>query len=860
MKQTILILLAFLFTLPTFSQTALTGNVIDSEDNSPLHGTLVVLKDTQKKHIIRYAQTDAAGNFTLTLKEGEVTHCSLHFSMMGYKPQEILLTETSRSFRIAMQPAVIQIKEVTVKAKKIREEGDTLIYNVASFTDKQDKTIGDVMRKMPEVEVTQSGKITYNGTSINKFYIEGKDLPEGKYGIATNGISPDDVGSVEIMEDHQPIRVLQGISLSTQAAVNLRLKNNAKAQWITNVLATGGVSAQPEGGLWSIEAFTMQMKRNKQNITLYKTNNIGKNLEKEVSDLTMEKDASELSDYIQVTGISIPNLEQKRTLFNRSHLFSTSQLWGLGKDREIKAQVHYLNDRTTSEASSRYTYYLPEENKIVLDDQKALEHLHQLSAELTVEANRSTSYLKNILKTNLQWRNVDVNTSGTLPNMQQAEVPVYKIGNTFNLIKRFGKQTVAFYSRNNWQLRPQSLDVQRGIRYQQKTREQAFFTQESANYGMNFKHLTLSMNGGGTAMIRDLNSYLHGLPDSPGIPANGWATRYANLYAIPKLEYKYRRMDGTLELPVHYYHYTFAHKLSKENDWTSAPSLRIRWNVTPHLRISVRGQATSKAMDLHSLYNGLILTDYRTLSSGIEEYTTTSGQSLSGALNFKQPIWGLFANAMVMRSWNSASFLQSQQFTGDYIMKYYTKSPHKGNTWTALGTVSGNIECLKGMAGVTFLYRKTNRSMLSEGKLTDYSTESYNLTGRLNGRIGQFANWQYILDYGQNNLHINHQPPHRLSRWQHTFSIFAAPFNRLSTQLSGEYYHNEVGEHQYKNMLLLDGKISYSLGKHIELSATLSNLFNHRTYGYSLYAETSVVKHERKLRGREFLISFYLKK
>ncbi len=41
MKQTILILLAFLFTLPTFSQTALTGNVIDSEDNSPLHGTLV---------------------------------------------------------------------------------------------------------------------------------------------------------------------------------------------------------------------------------------------------------------------------------------------------------------------------------------------------------------------------------------------------------------------------------------------------------------------------------------------------------------------------------------------------------------------------------------------------------------------------------------------------------------------------------------------------------------------------------------------------------------------------------------------------------------------------------------------------
>ncbi|WP_455669644.1 carboxypeptidase-like regulatory domain-containing protein [Phocaeicola sp.] len=860
MKQVILLLLAFLFTFPIFAQTALTGNIIDSEDNSPLQGTLVVLKDTQKKNIIRYTQTDAAGKFTLTLKKEEVAHCSLQISMMGYKPQEILLTETTRSFRIAMQPAIIQIKEVTVKAKKIREEGDTLVYNVASFTDKQDKTIGDVMRKMPGVEVAKSGKITYNGTNINKFYIEGKDLLEGKYGIATNGISPDDVGSVEIMEDHQPIRVLQGISLSSQAAVNLRLKNSAKAKWIINALAMGGISTQPKGGLWSAEAFAMQMKRNKQNITLYKTNNIGKNLGKDVSDLTMEEDAPELSDYIQVNGTSITDLEQKRTLFNRSHLFSTSQLWGLGNDREIKAQVNYLDNRTTSDDSSIYTYYLPEENKIVLDDRKALEHLHQLSAGLTVEANCSTFYLKNILNTNLQWRDVDVITSGTLPNAQQAEVPVYKIGNTFSLIKRFGKQTVSFYSRNSWQLRPQSLDVQRGIRYQQETREQAFFTQESANYGMNFKHLVLSMDGGVTAMFRDLNSHLHGLPDSLGILTNVWTTRYASLYITPKLEYKYRRIDGTLELPVHYYHYSFAHKLSGENDWTSAPSLRLRWNVTPHLRISVRGRITPKEMNLHSLYNGLILTDYRTLSSGMEEYATTSGQSLSGALNFKQPIWGLFANAMVIRSWNCADFLQSQQFTGDYIMKYYTQFPNKGNSWTALGTVSSNIECLKGMAGINFLYQKINRSMLSERELTDYSIESYNLTGRLNGRIGEFANWQYLLDYGQNNLNINHQPTRRLNRWQHTFSIFAVPFSRLSTQLSGEYYHNEVVEHQYKDMLLLDGKISYNLGKHIELSATLSNLFNRRTYGYSLYSETSVVRHERMLRGREFLLSFYLKR
>lgn len=46
----------------------------------------------------------------------------------------------------------------------------------------------------------ENGQISYQGTAINKFYIEGMDLLGGKYNIATNNISNDDVGSVEIME------------------------------------------------------------------------------------------------------------------------------------------------------------------------------------------------------------------------------------------------------------------------------------------------------------------------------------------------------------------------------------------------------------------------------------------------------------------------------------------------------------------------------------------------------------------------------------------------------------------------------------------------------------------------------------
>lgn len=82
----------------------------------------------------------------------------------------------------------IELKEVTIKAQKTRQRGDTLVYSVATFAKDDDRSIGDVLKKMPGIQVAEDGKITYNGTPINKFYIEGKDLLQGRYGLATNGV------------------------------------------------------------------------------------------------------------------------------------------------------------------------------------------------------------------------------------------------------------------------------------------------------------------------------------------------------------------------------------------------------------------------------------------------------------------------------------------------------------------------------------------------------------------------------------------------------------------------------------------------------------------------------------------------
>ncbi|WP_234396439.1 hypothetical protein [Prevotella dentasini] len=45
-----------------------------------------------------------------------------------------------------------------VKPQKIRQDGDTLNYLVSQFMQKQDRSIADVLAKMPGITVNPSGR------------------------------------------------------------------------------------------------------------------------------------------------------------------------------------------------------------------------------------------------------------------------------------------------------------------------------------------------------------------------------------------------------------------------------------------------------------------------------------------------------------------------------------------------------------------------------------------------------------------------------------------------------------------------------------------------------------------------------
>ena len=257
--------LFLLAALVGIAQVNVSGIVLEKGPDTPLAGASIVLRNAEGK-IKKFATSDAKGEFSLSVPE--LKGYTVDVAMMSFAKQTINLDSAKFPLTVKMEVAATVLKEVAVKADRIREQGDTITYNVGSFAQAQDRSIGDVLKRMPGIDVAKSGKIQYQGEDINKFYIEGSDLLGGKYGIATNGISHDDVGAVEVMENHQPMQVLSGISFSDKAAINLKLKNKAKATWTFHGDAGAGCSWQPEGVVWDGEIFAMAVMPGFQNMKL----------------------------------------------------------------------------------------------------------------------------------------------------------------------------------------------------------------------------------------------------------------------------------------------------------------------------------------------------------------------------------------------------------------------------------------------------------------------------------------------------------------------------------------------------------------------------------------------------------------
>lgn len=836
-----IIVLLIVCCMPLFAKepmTVIRGTV--SSNDGALPGAVVIClrKGQTEISYSEYAVTDAYGHFALPLFTPPGKSDSIRATMLGYTTCTLPII-INRDIEFRLTEKVIQLREVKVRAPKVRMAGDTVKFNVQSFIEAQDKSISDVLKRMPGIEVRDNGDIYYNNEPIGNLYIEHVDILGGRYNLLTNNLSAKDVKTVEVMENHQPIKVVSEINKHTKSAINLVLKDEVRGKWFGTVDLDAGVTSDPEA-LWNGNLLYMMVGKKWNSVNNLKTNNTGIDITAELDDKSLYNSLSmqRPEKFIDV-GTSDAPLDHHRVKFNKSVLFNTSHLWQLDSTRKITATAAYLFDKQESWNGSATTYFFNDgEQQTIVESDSAMTHRHYLQARLNAEINKKEYYFRNLLSVEGEIANATQIIAGEFPNRQKAKMPYYYIADNLKYVNRIGNHSVTVESQNAFSQSDQKLTVLRsGNAQQQNIGLMDFSTNTfiSSEFWINSR-FTSGLLGGVEVKVRKLQSRLDGI-DSVDVGScsfqNDLLAAQIHPYITPHFEYKAKSWNFKLTVPIGYSHFW----LLNTNKFTYNVTGSVKYSPHPKFYAEIIGSAGNQDLDIRNYYTGYILRNYRYLSVGSTNTRQNSHYSVVGLLKFKDPVNMLFIEGLVGRYWNVFQISSTRDFLGDYIVLGTEYLPSRGDSWQAVINGSIGLYGINGKVGFAVTYTNfTSSSMLQNGECTPFSTDVITFKPTFSGRFAKWIGMEYNLKYSHNIMTLpNSKTTDTKDNFSHTLLLNITPVKRFDIKLMAEHYFTMITAELTKNTVLLDALVAYRLNNGIELRLTAHNLLNQKIYAYSTF-------------------------
>lgn len=865
-KQLLLLIIVMCHAMQALAQTAvLTGKVTDGASGEALPAVSVSLRNKGKTTVLKFTRTGSDGSYALPF-DGQADGRELVFSMMGFESKSISLAVGRNEYDAVMDEKATKLKEVIVKAPPISMKGDTILYNVAKYAGAHDRTIGDVLKHMPGIDVADNGAISYNGQQINSFYIEGKDMLGGQYGLATNTVHQEDVATVEVMENHQPIRALEDVSFSQSPAINLRLKNRARSHWAGTAKASTGFSP----ALWHGELSLMRFAKSVQTLNTYKADNTGEDISRQLTDLSLDDMRGgfgtnySLRTFVDVNPARLAQLDGRRSRFNRTHMVSTNNLLGLSKNYDLAVNASYVDNTLEADNGSTTTYMFNDGSAITTAD-----GLHDrldrniLDAGITLRANLRTMFLENKLKANLQWNSSAKGVTGTYPNTSAGYLSHRQFTDRLQLIRRIGRKVVELRSFNSYQEKPQTLTVMRGdgqVQHQ-SVRSSAFFTDTYTSLGFVMSPFTVSATCGFTGLLRSMESLAVGLPDSLGTVGNNVGMNYWRVYAAPELEFRNNKVVATLRVPLAYTFYRFTDNLSDADKNCNKPRLSValnaEYNVTGEIKVSVTGTYNQADVDEQSFFGGLVMSDYRNLYTGLVNFDNGSSATARLGVSYEKPLNAFFSRFDFSYTWTGTPWTGTRTFVGDYIVNGYTQADGRSRSMNVTGRVSQGIDAIKATLTLVAGYNSVRSYMYQNTVRTDYRTSAVTLSPRIKATPVSWLTLEYRLDYDYTRLEMLSSEAHYgLNNLSQALTFRLEPDKAWRASATVEHYYNEMAGGTSRHTVLVDVGLT-RVFKRFEIDLTATNLLNRKDFSYTVYDGVSRVARSFRIRPRNVMLGVY---
>lgn len=183
----------------------LKGRVVDAQRRPIEYASVIVSSDSTGYEGMHFAATKADGSFVMDNLGREPDVRWIHVRSSGYREahRQLVLSAVEQPLEIHLEAAAVEVDKVLVRGRgrDVYARGDTLVYTTQNYITGGERNIGEVINKMPGMEVDKSGDISYQGKKIGKVLVNGKDVLSTSSGLAMSTLPADFASSVELFKN-----------------------------------------------------------------------------------------------------------------------------------------------------------------------------------------------------------------------------------------------------------------------------------------------------------------------------------------------------------------------------------------------------------------------------------------------------------------------------------------------------------------------------------------------------------------------------------------------------------------------------------------------------------------------------------
>ena len=851
MKRLLYIILYVVLAASASAQVRVTGRVIDLQ-NKPVSDVIVKLVSGSKT--LAFTSSNAQGVYSLEVKNAPTGEVALQFTHISYEKESerVTLKEKVTKVDILLTPKAVSLKEVTVKPDPLRQKGDTLSHNLASFLGKGDVTLEDGMKRLPGVDVAQSGAISYMGKPISQFNIEGLDMLGGKYNLATRNIPADYVTQVEIVRNHHRRRGEKDVP-SNEVSMNIRLSNKAKFKPFGQEEAGAGYMKDGNDRLQALLGVTGMMFTGKfQTICSLKGGNYKGFARADMIDHFGGSDVTTPATSL-FGGFDGGAPPQGEYLYQRNGMATLNGIHKLDSATTVKVNADYSYHRATHDISQSSTYLTGTGDYVTVSEQTSpLTKVHLPKLTMNYLKNADRVYLNEtfVVKGKFEQNEGDVLANQQLVE-QRRKTSSFEVGNDLFWMGRTEKGT--------------RRHVNASVSFKRTPTLRLSFVNDGRGYGQTAQSSTLSMNVGSsfnipigkvfrlslpvrvsamyddvetsrvaTGEVNDIRGWSFTPSVNPGFEIHSRNRRFylsAGLGAALKGLY-YNKLNYTK--PV------------------LNPSMGINYTFSANSKLQFSTGYTTQIGDMMTLLTEPMQVDYRSVrtSSGIIGESDT--WHTSGDWKWQLPMQYFTLSLAASHSEGKCNTLYSQSVSGIDISSSALQRDTRSRSTNFSVSSTKNFPSIFTKLGADASYGFGDSEQAVNANIIKIRSNNYNLHGNASVTPIQWLELRYDIRYAWSRSRYSEES-NTVTSLTHSGAIHVFPIATLDLSLDYDHVRRQITTDQYKRMSLFNASAQYKW-KQCVLRLELTNLLNQRSYSYTVFDGINTYTYDYGLCGRTALI------